>query len=497
MGRISRQTGVYFGGTLFAAGAGYLFKIYLARVLGAEALGLYALGMTITGFLGIFNTVGIPQTAVRFVAVYSAKHEYEKLRGFLGRGMAVLLLLNVVLAAALVWLGPVIAIRLYHAPELVQYLWLFAAIMLSGSLMGFWGQVLVGYKEVSQRTIISNIVGTILVMTLSVILISLGKGLRGYLLAQVFNSLVILVLFFIAAWKLTPSVVRQLRGAWPKLPRETLSFSGSLFAIDSLGFIHSHADKVFIGALLTVGDVGVYSVAATIAVYVGILLLSVNQIFSPIIADLHARHDTQMLSRLFETLTKWIIGLTLPLAFVVMIFAKPIMEMFGPRFASGWPVLVLGTMGQLVSCGVGSVGLLLVMSGNQNRLFRVQLVMAGVAIALNFALIPTFGVIGAAASAAITVAGTNLWNLAQVKTVLGLSPYNRSYFRLFVPTLSTAILVVGCRYLTAKMSPQWIAIILALVVGYAVFVCGVMLAGLNDDDRLIANAVVSKLRGLS
>ena len=37
---------------------GYVFKVYLARVLGAEALGIYALGMTLIAFLGVFNLPG-------------------------------------------------------------------------------------------------------------------------------------------------------------------------------------------------------------------------------------------------------------------------------------------------------------------------------------------------------------------------------------------------------------------------------------------------------
>ena len=44
MGRISRQSGIVFAGTIFTVAFGYVFKVYLARVLGAEALGIYALG---------------------------------------------------------------------------------------------------------------------------------------------------------------------------------------------------------------------------------------------------------------------------------------------------------------------------------------------------------------------------------------------------------------------------------------------------------------------
>ena len=76
MGSISRQSFVYFAGTIFTGAVGYVFKIYLARTLGAEALGLYALGMTIVGFVGLFNSLGLPTAASRFVASYCTRGDY-------------------------------------------------------------------------------------------------------------------------------------------------------------------------------------------------------------------------------------------------------------------------------------------------------------------------------------------------------------------------------------------------------------------------------------
>src|SRR4029077_2493810 len=68
VGHISRHSGVYFAGTLFTVALGYIFKVYLARVLGAEALGTYALGLTLVGFIGTFNSLGLVTSAVRFAA---------------------------------------------------------------------------------------------------------------------------------------------------------------------------------------------------------------------------------------------------------------------------------------------------------------------------------------------------------------------------------------------------------------------------------------------
>src|SRR5213596_2714480 len=95
IGRISRQSSVFFAGTIFTAAAAYFFKIYLARVLGAEALGIYALGMTVVGLAGVLAAGGLPQAANRFVAVYSATGQAQKLGRFLWSSLAFLIISNV------------------------------------------------------------------------------------------------------------------------------------------------------------------------------------------------------------------------------------------------------------------------------------------------------------------------------------------------------------------------------------------------------------------
>ena len=73
----------------------------------------------------------------------------------------------------------------------------------------------------------------------------------------------------------------------------------------------SQADKILIGFYLNAREVGIYAVAMALVAFVPIVLQSVNQIFSPTIADLYARGQIELLGRIFQTLTKWILGLHL------------------------------------------------------------------------------------------------------------------------------------------------------------------------------------------
>ena len=494
MGKISRHSAVFFVGTLFTAVAGYLFKIYLARVLGAEALGIYALGMTIVGFFALFNGLGLPQAAVRFVAAYSATGQWQRLHAFLRRAFGLLGTANVVLAAAMMVVGPWLARSLYHVPALVPYLQLFAVVLILGAFTLFLGQVLAGYKDVALRTVVTNLIGSPLNIVFGVVLLSLGFGLRGYLLAQIASTVIVLLLLLAASWRLTPREARRApHGAVP-VEREVFWFSAAVFGVSILEFVLAQADKILLGAFLDVRQVGIYSVAATLVAFVPVALQSVNQIFSPTIADLHARGERALLGRLFQTLTKWILGLTLPLVFVMIIFSKPLMRLFGPAFEAGWLVLSLGTIGQSINAGVGSVGYLLLMSGNQARLIRVQVVMAVFMVAAALALVRPFGMAGVALAAALTNGLSNYLYLRQVRAALHLSPYNRTYLHLIGPGVVSLAATAGFRLLVRSwdLHPEWFWIGMALVVSYATF-CGLwLLAGLDNDDKMIVAAIRSR-----
>jgi O-antigen/teichoic acid export membrane protein len=495
MGQISRHSAVFFLGTLFTAAAGYFFKIYVARVLGAGALGVYALGMTLVGFFGLFNGLGLPQAAARFVAAYSASGQFERLRSFFRHALTWVTVGNVALAGVMVFAGPWLARSVYHSADLAGYFHLFAGLLVLAGFTNFLGQVLAGYKDIALRTIITNFIGSPLNIILGVLLLATGMGLRGYVLAQIASGATVLVLLFAAAWKLTPRAARHFAAKAPKIESEVYWFSAAVFGVSLLEFLLAQADKIMLGIFLDVRQVGIYAVAGALVGFVPVALQSVNQIFSPTIADLHARGDRALLGRLFQTLTKWIVGLTLPLALVMMVDSKPLMRLFGPGFEAGWVVLILGTLGQLINAGVGSVGYLLLMSGNQRRLIRVQVIMAVFVIVATAGLVRPFGIVGVAFAAALTNAIANYLNLREVRAALQISPYNRSYLRLLLPCAASVAAVLGVRLLTAGFHPEWVGVAAQLVVAYAAF-CGLaLLIGLDDDDRMIVTAIQRRLMG--
>jgi O-antigen/teichoic acid export membrane protein len=491
---ISHQSSVFLIGTMFSTAAAYFFKIYLARVLGAEALGIYALGMTVVGLVGVIAAAGLPQAASRFVAVYSAKSDFRKLGRFLWSALAVLLVSNLLVASLLLLAKSWIAQRVYHTPALSGYMPFFVLIMITGAWTGFLGQALAGFKDVARRTVITNFIGQTLTMACTIALLTAGFGFKGYLAAQIASAVVVLLLLGRETWRLSPPPARMPSFGLPILEREIVAFSTVLFGVQVLEFLASQTDKIMLGIYLNAREVGIYSIATALVAFVSIFLQSINQIFAPTIAELHASRQNDLLLNLYQTLTKWVLGFTMPLAFVIMIFARPLMEIFGREFGEGWPVLVIATVGQLVNCGVGSVGQLLLMSGQQQRMIRAQAIAVPVGLVILWVMIPRLGLIGAATAGAVTNALLNLLWLRDVKRTLSLLPSRSGYFSLFLPALATLSAIGLVRYGLRDAHHQFLMVIAGLVAGYAIFLLVAIAVSLNDSDKMLARSAWAMIR---
>jgi O-antigen/teichoic acid export membrane protein len=492
---------VFLLGTLFTVAAGYLFKIYLAHALGAEALGIYTLGMTAGGLVSIVGAAGVPSIASRFVAIYASSGQTRKLGRFLWFGGVILLASNVVVGCAMVAGRHWIAYRLYHTPALARYMHIFAAIMVLGALTTFFGQALGGYKDVARRTVITNFIGTPATMVLTVALLSLGLGLWGYLAAQVGSASLVLGLLLTAVWRLTPKAARHPfsapeDAAQARLGKEVLSFAVLAFGTQALEFTSSQSDRIVLGIYLNAREVGIYSVAASMVAFVGLFLTSINQIFAPTIAELFAKGEHDLLLRLYQTLAKWSLGLSIPLALGIMIFAKPLMGIFGADFREGWPVLVIASVGQLVSCGVGSVGNLLFMSNQMKRVVRAEAITVFLTLGLNFALIPRWGLVGAAIAAGATNVSLNLLWLRDVKKRLSIFPSGQGYASLLLPTAATIVVLVVVRMFLKSHVPDLLMVAIGLAAAYVAFALSALRFALDEQDKVLATSAYARIRGM-
>ena len=493
-GKVSRQASVFFSGTLFNVVCSYLFKIFVSRLLGAAAMGYYALGHSLVQILTTLASVGLPKTLARFVAVYQGTGRSGQIHGLFHRALAVVGLGTTALGILLYLGRDFLAQRVFHEPEFARYLPLFALLLPMGALSSLLGEYLRGHQEVAQRTLISQFILLPLWIVVSLALFQLGWRLSAYVSAEVFAHLVALLLMYRIGRRKTPDADPDL----PQLPAlgpEERSFAKTMMGLDLISFVGHRLDILLLGVLLASDQVGIYSIAVAASSFVSTLLRSVNSIFGPIISDLHTRGERDLLERLFQTTTKWIFAFTFPLVAVILAFAPALMGLFGDAFRAGGPALALLAVGHLINVGTGSVGNLLVMSGNPRMEFHASVFTAGLTLGLHLLFIPRWGILGAAGALAMGLMAANVLRMVLVRKHLGLWAYNRGWWRLPLALIPSSLTVWG----VAWLAPIWelhelLAFALAGATSYGVLTLFALLLCLDDDDRLVAEAVREKVR---
>ncbi len=213
----------------------------------------------------------------------------------------------------------------------------------------------------------------------------------------------------------------------PQPAYETRAWLGSIIPLAltaGLQVINAQADILVLGLFRPSDDVGVYKVAVQAAMLIPFGLQAVNVVIMPYVARLHVEGDHRRLQRLVTQSARAILALALPLVLVFVFFGEAILGLaFGPGYTRGQTALMLLSLGQLVKAGMGSVGVLLNMTGHERDTLRGVAIAALANLVLNFVLIPPFSLVGAAAATACTFIIWNLllrravWQRIQIETM--------------------------------------------------------------------------------
>ncbi len=186
--------------------------------------------------------------------------------------------------------------------------------------------------------------------------------------------------------------------------KATMRYGGWIFIANFIGLLYSRVDFFMISALASIESAGVYSVAIGLTAPLMMISLAVQTVFYPKTSsesDADAAVTTPFYYR--QALLVQMAG-----AVGLAIFARPVLGWYGPGFVSGFvPMLIL----LIAAIGRGVNGILTLHILGRGKSITKSVAMLGalcVAVALNYMLIPNYGMTGAAIATAIAVLTENL-----------------------------------------------------------------------------------------
>lgn len=181
-------------------------------------------------------------------------------------------------------------------------------------------------------------------------------------------------------------------------------------------------DIILIAALLSPAHASIY-LAATRFLIVGQLgTQAIQQVLQPQLARLFADSDGNraVIHSVFTTATAWLMALAWPTYIVSALTAPLWLQVFGPGYGGGQSVVLVLALTMLVATACGPVDTVLLMAGRSVASLANNAAALIVNLALNVALIPAFGLLGAALAWSAALLVRNFLPAIQVRGAYGL-----------------------------------------------------------------------------
>lgn len=251
-------------------------------------------------------------------------------------------------------------------------------------------------------------------------------------------------------------LVLQLRRAavsdGPTVPRRALArsfwaFSSSRAVAASLEMVLEWLDVLILAALRSPAEAGVYAVVTRSMRAGQIAEQAVRVAVSPRIGAALAVADTAGASRLFSGVTRAVIVLAWPFYLLLIVFGDTVLQVFGPEFTVGATALAIVSSAMMLVMAAGMVQTILLMGGRGRWQLTNKLVAVTVSLGLNLALVPRFGILGAALAWSVAVLTDALLATTQVRR-MGISSPLPTVLR----PMGFAVLVVGGGGLAVRLS---------------------------------------------
>lgn len=490
---IARGAGVVFVGTLLGSVLRYLFQIAIARMLGAQSFGIFSLGFTIFRWISIIAEIGLLSGVVRYVALFRAGGDTARVKGTILLALRLVFLSSSGLGLLLFLLAGPVAQGIFHEPELAGALRWFALAIPFTTPATVMLYSIQGFKIMEHTIVVKEILSPLGRLLLLVLLFLLGEQLYGAVATYTFVAILATVLaYYFLTRTFPPLSDRALRPIYES--KEILTFSYPILFSQVLTFANLWMDSTFLGYFRTSQQVGIYSAAQRTAFLSSLIMLSFNAIFAPVISGLCAEERFDELGYHFRSITKWMFTINLPICLAMLLFAEPLMGIFGSQFASGATSLRILSLGWLIMSATGPTNRTIAMSGRSKLNLANILVAFALHVALNLFLIPRHGIVGAAWATTISTGLGSVVTCLEVNLLLRIFPYRLDFLKpLLAGLVSVAAVLLLGRY--ALPSRSLVASI-ALAALFAPAYLGILLLlGLDQEDRIVLGRLRDKLLG--
>ena len=481
---VTRGTALTLLGTVGFVAESFVYRVLLVRTLSPMLWGEFSYAIALAGLLTAFGSLGLTSALARSLP-------YESDDGERRRMIATAYRIGVpgaVAAGALLAFLQFGGVGILGEPEFGLTLLYFGVATVFTLLANLVAAVFQGFEDALPNALFVQVVNPLLFIAfLGVATVGplAAVGYAGVLAAYAASAGVSLLGLVLYARRTLPRYLP----AGPRPPgisRRLVGFAAPLFFVSVLGFVASNGDTLVVGAF-DQGTVGYYTADLALARLILIGVSSLGYIFLPVTTRLVRSGDRDAVRIMYATATKWMVLTSVPFFLVFFFYPAPVLTLvYGGGYAGATAPLQLLVVGSLALTVVGPASVAQVAYGHTRLLLYNTLLSAGVDLGLAVALVPTFGLSGAAVAWAASTALYPILSMAELAFLESVHPFRRHYV---VPLLAASV-PLAIAFAVVPYSFSLLLLPLLVIAAAGLFLVAVVLTGsIDTGDRLLLEAV--------
>jgi len=394
--QLGKDTLIYSIGQFALKGVGFITIPIYTRIFSPADYGIIGLISMAVAFWGVFVGMGT-STAVTF---YFNEEKETKSRASVVTATLQLHLIGGVAVAFLVIIGWPLLDRFLFRGEVVWHTFVIALVgMLLGHIMGSIRLVFrLTYR--SWLYVSLGLSSSLIFIVASLILVVwLDLGVLGYFVGSAISSFTAAIV----GWLMIRDYISW-EGWRLDLWRKLLIFGIPLVPAEISTYFLFSLDRWLINHYLTSHDLGLYTVAAKLAVSMSTIVYVFMQAFMPLSMDVLQSDNRGEMNRFFETTFRYYCGLSLALVIIITGLSPYLLKILTPpEYFEASKIIGIMALPAVFFGGTyfSSLGSWKV---QKTYLYSLSVVVAlVVGVVLGVLLIPRYGLIGASVSTAIAM----------------------------------------------------------------------------------------------
>jgi O-antigen/teichoic acid export membrane protein len=463
-----RGSTLLFAGRLLSVGINFAVQVLIVRYLSKADFGVFAYGLSLVAMGQSISVLGLDKAVSRFLPIYDEGGARGKVLGTLVLVAGTILAVGLGFVAVVFGLYGVIAGSVGDNERALTVLLILILLSplqaLDDVLMSTFAVFSRARSIFVRRYVLAPGLRLVAVLVVLAAQTDVRALAAGYMVGGALGVAVY------AAMLLRMLRAKGLlgRAARPRLRipvREIYGFALPLVAVDLMFVVMNTANVVMLAHFGTVDDVADYRVVQPAARLNMLVMTSFGLLFTPLAARLYARDDRAGIHELYWRTAVWMAVFSFPAFAATCSLAGPLtVGLFGERYAASAPILALLSLGYYFGAALGFNGLTLRVYG----LVRYSVVIAVAAtaanVALNLALIPRYGALGAGIGTCATLVVHNVLKQTGLRRGTGISVFDARHLRVYGVIVATGALLLALQQLA---HPNLVIALIAAAAGSA------------------------------